>query len=208
MEKIIRCFPCFRLASKEYSRYTDFSKVREIAWVLNHCVQYWLTCLICHAPLFGWTKPKLLLGAQWFLGETRIEVEYLAVIQRKCAKCYQNGISGQQSCIMKAGNKGSFQVTNEGNFQTITHFIYFASTRKSLWDHMDLNPYSTQYAARNCYCYYYYILPYMTRKRGQKRSNERNVYRHTATICEAMRLCVFYHVQNEVDVVEESLCSC
>lgn len=40
LERIIRCFPCFRLASKAYSRYTDFSKVREIAWVLNHCVQY------------------------------------------------------------------------------------------------------------------------------------------------------------------------
>lgn len=40
-------------------------------------------------------------GPPQFLRETWIEVEHLAVIQRKCAKCYQNWISRQQLCLMK-----------------------------------------------------------------------------------------------------------
>ncbi len=56
-------------------------------------------------PFFGTTELWLLSGALWFLGETRIEVVELAVIQRKCAKCYQNWINRQQLSWWKALNK-------------------------------------------------------------------------------------------------------
>ncbi len=70
-------------------------------------------------PFFGTTELWLLSGALWFLGETRIEVVELAVIQRKCAKCYQNWINRQQLRLMKGieQEKGSFQVTHEWNFK-------------------------------------------------------------------------------------------
>ena len=51
----------------------------------------------------GSTWSRLLSWAQRFLGETRMEVEHLAVIQRKCAKCYQNWISRLQLCSMNEG---------------------------------------------------------------------------------------------------------
>lgn len=56
-------------------------------------------------PCSGATWCRLLSWAQRFLGETRMEVEHLAVIQRKCAKCYQNWISRQQLCSMKRKGK-------------------------------------------------------------------------------------------------------
>lgn len=70
-------------------------------------------------PLFWTTELWLLSGALWFLGETRIEVVDLAVIQRKCAKCYQNWINRWQLRLMKGieQEKGSFQVTHEWNFK-------------------------------------------------------------------------------------------
>lgn len=54
-----------------------------------------------------------------------MEVEHLAVIQRKCAKCYQNWISRQQLCSMngKGRERSSFQVTHGWNFPTPLHFL-------------------------------------------------------------------------------------
>lgn len=68
----------------------------------------------------GATWCRLLSWAQGFLGETRMEVEHLAVIQRKCAKCYQNWISRQQLCSMngRGRERSSFQVTHGWNFPT------------------------------------------------------------------------------------------
>lgn len=81
--------------------------------------------MICHerlssdrtGPLFGTAELWLLSEALWFLRETRIEVVDLAVIQRKCAKCYQNWINRRQLSLMKGieQEKGSFQVTRERN---------------------------------------------------------------------------------------------
>lgn len=70
-------------------------------------------------PFFWTTELWLLSGALWFLGETRIEVVDLAVIQRKCAKCYQNWINKRQLRLMKGieQEKGSFQVTHQWNFK-------------------------------------------------------------------------------------------
>lgn len=54
-----------------------------------------------------------------------MEVEHLAVIQRKCAKCYQNWISRQQLCSMncRGRERSSFQVTHGWNFSTPLHFF-------------------------------------------------------------------------------------
>lgn len=78
-------------------------------------------------PCSGATWCRLLSWAQRFLGETRMEVEHLAVIQRKCAKCYQNWISRQQLCSMnrRGREQCSFQVTHGWNFSTPLHFFLF-----------------------------------------------------------------------------------
>lgn len=82
-------------------------------------VHIWATFIRRHRPPFWTTELWLLSGALWFLGETRIEVVDLAVIQRKCAKCYQNWINRWQLRLMKGieQEKGSFQVTHEWNFK-------------------------------------------------------------------------------------------
>lgn len=71
-------------------------------------------------PCYGMTWCWLLSWAQRFLGETRMEVEHLAVIQRKCAKCYQNWITRQQLCSINGRRResSSFQVTHGWNFPT------------------------------------------------------------------------------------------
>lgn len=70
-----------------------------------------------------------------------MEVEHLAVIQRKCAKCYQNWIRRQQLCSMnKKGRKiGSLQVTHGWNFPTLLQFSFFAMLEEYLVLHCSLS---------------------------------------------------------------------
>jgi len=85
-------------------------------------------------PCSGATWCRLLSWAQRFLGETRMEVEHLAVIQRKCAKCYQNWISRQQLCSMnrRGRERSSFQVTHGWNFPAPWHFLSHARTDSNI----------------------------------------------------------------------------